>query len=540
MIELIYNTLHILAKVTSSKVALLLRVNGSEFELLSSFGNGKNMFHEFNEAIFSLYQNSEIDKKSVANLPACDSILNELGLNNCFVRTVYSVNEQNESVYLFLFSDNAEKQLHPEDSSCMSIINVLSSQLKEFYVKNHDATLSGEEVQDDESIIQNWEENFKTLLKVSNDLIFFLDKNGCFLKVNDTCSMMLDYSEQEVKGKHFLDLVPVDYKVSVAEAISRLLQSDKTLTFNAVLKSKLGRSVIFEIMARTIIRKDKVIGMLGIASDVSKLKKYEEELLKLKPKLVEAQRLISIERARVWQPSSLIEELDRLKSEFISNISHEFRTPLASIIGFSETIVSDPDLPEEMKSEFNNVILNEGKRLAKLINDVLELSNVESSKVVLNQSSFNVIELLGEVVEKNKISSGRKKLKLNYEYTSDEIFIYADKEKLFQSFDALLNNAIKFTNENGRVSVIVRNLFKEVEIIISDTGVGIPKKDLPYIFQKFYRVSRPGTEIPGTGIGLVFVKQMIDLHKGMISVQSEVGSGTTFIIKFLKNFKLKN
>ena len=86
MIELIYNTLHILAKVTSSKVALLLRVNGSEFELLSSFGNGKNMFHEFNEAIFSLYQNSEIDKKSVANLPACDSILNELGLNNCFVR----------------------------------------------------------------------------------------------------------------------------------------------------------------------------------------------------------------------------------------------------------------------------------------------------------------------------------------------------------------------------------------------------------------------------------------------------------------------
>ena len=540
MIELIHNTLHILAKVTNSKVALLLRVNGGEFELLSSFGNGKNMFPEFNEAIFSLHQNSGVDKKSVENLPACDSILNEFGLNNCFVQTVYSVNEKNEFVYLFLFSDNAEKQLDPEDNSCMSIINVLSTQIKEYYVKNHDTTLLSEEVQDDESIIQNWEENFKALLKVSNDLIFFLDKNGCFLKVNDTCSIMLDFSEKEIKGKHFLDLVPVDYKVSVAEAISRLLQSSNTLTFTAVLKSKLGRSVIFEIIARTIIRKGKVIGMLGVASDVSKLKKYEEELLKLKPKLVEAQRLISIERARVWQPSSIIEELDRLKSEFISNISHEFRTPLASIIGFSETIVSDPDLPEEMKSEFNNVILNEGKRLAKLINDVLELSNVESGKVVLNQSSFNVIELLGEVVEKHRINSERKKLTLKYEYTSDEIFIYADKEKLFQSFDALLDNAIKFTNENGRISVIVHNLFKEVEIIISDTGVGIPKKDLPYIFQKFYRVSRPGTEISGTGIGLVFVKQMIDLHKGMISVQSEVGSGTTFIIKFLKNFKLKN
>ena len=88
--------------------------------------------------------------------------------------------------------------------------------------------------------------------------------------------------------------------------------------------------------------------------------------------------------------------------------------------------------------------------------------------------------------------------------------------------------------------MIVNNLSKEIEIIISDTGIGIPEKDLPYIFQKFYRVSRPGTEIPGTGIGLVFVKQIIDLHKGLISVQSESGNGTTFVVRLLKNIGIKN
>ena len=268
-------------------------------------------------------------------------------------------------------------------------------------------------------------------------------------------------------------------------------------------------------------------------------KKYEDELIKLKPKLKESQRLISLERARLWQQSSLIEELDRLKSEFVSNISHEFRTPLASIIGFSETIVSDPDLPEEMKKEFNKVILNEGKRLAKLINDVLDISNIEGGKIILNKISFDLVEMLKEIVELNRESALKKRITLEFEHPKDPILLEADKEKITQLFEALINNAIKFTNEDGRVKLLVNNLYKEVEIIISDTGIGIPEKDLPYIFQKFYRVSRPGTEIPGTGIGLVFVKQMIDIHKGMISVQSEIGNGTTFVVKFLKSLKAK-
>ena len=542
MNELIDNTFKILAKVTNSKTGLLLRINNFESSVMSIVGGNPAMFEEFIQSLAHLHRSIGIGYDSVEILPVYKSIVNELDVQSCFIQNVYSINEQNDSVYLVLFSDEINKLLHSENDACMSILNILRNQVKELFYEslNEESLLPfADNKVDADTIVKNWEENFKNLLLISNDLIFILDKDGCFLKVNNSGSLLLDYTERELLGKHFLELVPTEENIEVSEAISKMLQSDKVIKFTTNLKTKLNRLTSFEITGRTIIRDGKVIGMLGIGNDISRMKKYEDELIKLKPKLTEAQRLISLERARLWQQGSLIEELDRLKSEFVSNISHEFRTPLASIIGFSETIVSDPDLPEEMKSEFNKVILYEGKRLAKLINDVLDISRIEGGRIILNKTCFNLVEILKEVVEHNRESALKKRITLEFEHPQDQILIEADKEKIAQSFEALINNAIKFTNEDGRVKVIVINLFKEVEIVISDTGIGIPKKDLPYIFQKFYRVSRPGTEIPGTGIGLVFVKQMIDIHKGMISVQSEIGNGTSFSVKFLKSFKQK-
>ena len=146
----------------------------------------------------------------------------------------------------------------------------------------------------------------------------------------------------------------------------------------------------------------KIIGMIASARNITKEKNYEEELKKIRPKLTETERLVHIERKRTKEHTSLIDELNRLKSEFISNLSHEFRTPLASIIGFSETIESDPDLPPEMKKEFNHVILNEGKRLAKLINEVLDISSVEDGSLVLVRTEFDVVEILQSIIDSQK------------------------------------------------------------------------------------------------------------------------------------------
>jgi signal transduction histidine kinase len=124
------------------------------------------------------------------------------------------------------------------------------------------------------------------------------------------------------------------------------------------------------------------------------------------------------------------------------------------------------------------------------------------------------------------------------ELPSEPVIIKGDKEKLAKVLNNILSNAVKFTPHKGRINISALSLYKEFEITISDTGAGIPEKDISYIFQKFYRVSRPGTEIPGTGLGLVFVKQIVDLHKGFIAIQSEINKGTTVILKLPKESKV--
>ncbi|GBD88849.1 alkaline phosphatase synthesis sensor protein PhoR [bacterium BMS3Abin03] len=541
MTGLIDNTLFIISKATKSRATLLLKINNLEDRLISFIGENPDKLKNFRNTLFHLHNSSGIDNESVRNLPSFKSISSDLGVSSCYVKPIFSVNERNETVYLILFTDEIDKYDQITKDILLSFANILSNQLKEADEeqsgKRYDFLVS-EETVDEKLITENWKENFYNVWNLSDDIIFLLDNDGCFLKINSSGALLLNYHPEEMKGKHFLEFVSDENKADVSAAFTRLIHSAEPITFKADLKSRIDKIISLEFNGKTIVKGNKIIGMFGIGKDISQLKIFEEEINRLKPKLTEAQRIVEIERSRVQNQKSIVEELNRLKSEFVSNISHEFRTPLASIIGFSETIVSDPDLPDEMKNEFNNVILNEGKRLAKLINDILDLSKIEGHKITIIKRNFDVVQMLKKVIFKNKAAAGEKGVVLNFERPYDEIFIDGDKEKLAQVFDALINNAIKFTNEQGRVKIIVNNLFKEVEIVVSDTGIGIPEKDLPYIFQKFYRVSRPGTEIPGTGIGLVFVKQIIDLHKGLVSVQSELGNGTTFIIKLLKSIRV--
>ena len=139
-----------------------------------------------------------------------------------------------------------------------------------------------------------------------------------------------------------------------------------------------------------------------------------------------------------------------MKEDFISNISHEFRTPLASIIGFSESISTDPAMLPEHQREFNEIILAEGKRLAKLINDVLDLTRLESGGVELNKIRVNCNAVIERVIEKLNDEIKKKELLLTKEFTEEEVFLFADKEKLLRVFYSIIENAIKFTGKGGR------------------------------------------------------------------------------------------
>ncbi|MFZ1517616.1 MAG: ATP-binding protein [Ignavibacteriaceae bacterium] len=397
-------------------------------------------------------------------------------------------------------------------------------------------TISDDVVQKQLQKIGEWKELFLGLFDVSRELIFILDDVGYIIAINNFGASSLDYSIEELQGKHFSDLIDPSNLQLVNSSLSLALKNDYSF-FETPLIDKYEKVNRYQISIKTIKKDDRIIGLLGIGKNVTMQRKIENELNDLKPKLIEANRLIALERMRSPNQKMMLEELNRMKSEFVSNISHELRTPLASIVGFSETIASDPNMPAEMKLEFNLIILNEGKRLAKLINDVLDISRMETGRIALNRTKVNIVKLLKKSIDNvNKLAS-EKNLNIIYEAPHEEIFIEVDEERLNQAFIAVLENSIKFSGIGGRIKIILNNLFREVEIIITDTGLGIPEKDIPYLFQKFYRVNRPDSEIPGAGMGLVFVKQIVDLHKGLISIQSEPNKGTSVLIKLLKNYR---
>lgn len=375
----------------------------------------------------------------------------------------------------------------------------------------------------------------ESLLETEDSIVILINELGFIKEINDQGLMLLESSKELMPGTHITELVSKKYKKSFAAAFHNVLEGEKAVSFETGLTTTLEKELILKSRLIPLSNFNNISEVIFTGLDKSREKLLEEKINSLKIKLIEGERLILIERERANRRKSILEEVNKLKSEFISNISHELRTPLSSIIGFSETIASDPSMPVEMKTEFNDIILNESKRLAKLINDVLDISKIEGGKLELQKTTFDFNQLIKDVIDAQKRSADQKDIVILLETSDSEVLLNADKESIQQVFARLLNNAIKFTDIKGRVRIIVRSLYKELEVIISDTGMGIPEKDMPFIFQKFYRVSRPGNELPGTGLGLVFVKQIVDLHKGFISVQSESGKGTTFVVKLPKS-----
>lgn len=376
------------------------------------------------------------------------------------------------------------------------------------------------------------EEKLRILFETADDLIFVLDQRGNFSSVNALGALSLEYLPEEMTGKHFISFIEDDQRSIIAGSFKELLKISKLVTFEAAFVTKFGKKLTFEINARPVYTtKNRFDGIVGIGRNVTSRIHDQEMMSDLNNKLIEANRIISIERDRVKQRISVLEELNHLKSEFVANISHELRTPLASIIGFSETIDSDHDMPESVRNDFNKIILTEAKRLAELINDVLDISKLEGGKVILTRSEFDPIDVLNEAVGNIRKYADEKSISVIEEYPDNNVIINADKDRILQVFENILSNAVKFTGPGGRITIFARLRKNELEVIISDTGIGIPKKDLPHIFQKFYRVSRSDNSIPGSGLGLSLVKQIIDLHKGFITLKSEENNGTTVIMK---------
>jgi signal transduction histidine kinase len=213
-------------------------------------------------------------------------------------------------------------------------------------------------------------------------------------------------------------------------------------------------------------------------------------------------------------------------------MSHELRTPLNAIIGFSEALTLGIFGPlNEKQTEYIGDINTSGHHLLSMINDLLDLSKIESGKMELNKQAFIVQNAIDEAVSLIKPLADRKKIVLKTNVGTKEVKIKADKQKFLQIIHNLLGNSIKFTNEGGNILLSLKKRTGLVEISVQDDGIGIPSEYHEKIFEKFRQVDNAITRKTGnTGLGLTITRELIELHGGKIRVESEEGNGATFIV----------
>ena len=241
-------------------------------------------------------------------------------------------------------------------------------------------------------------------------------------------------------------------------------------------------------------------------------------------------------------------KLDEMRKEFVADVSHELKTPITSIMGYSDTLLQS-SVPENMQKEFLGRISEEANRMAELVSDLLILSKYDTTKVG-DKEEFDLGEVTKKTFDRLRIEADKKNQDAECLITADIPIVYADKKGIERVILNIISNAIKYTPENGTIKVYVGFVYNDAYIKVIDNGIGIPEDEIPKVFERFYRVDKSRTrEMGGTGLGLPIAKEILDQNEGKINIKSEFGKGTEVVIriptkqalyKSLKNTSEKN
>ncbi|EKN65068.1 signal transduction histidine kinase [Neobacillus bataviensis LMG 21833] len=238
----------------------------------------------------------------------------------------------------------------------------------------------------------------------------------------------------------------------------------------------------------------------------------------------------------VFHDITELKRLEQIRKDFVANVSHELKTPVTSIKGFTETLLDGAMDNQETLEAFLSIILKESDRLQTLIQDLLDLSKIEQQGFQLNLQEVELRTLLEDVITLLTGKAEEKNIHFEFYSNRNQVIINGDTDRLKQVFINLIGNAITYTPVEGDVKIILLENGKNVRIHVKDSGVGIEEEEIPRIFERFYRVDRARSRNSGgTGLGLAIVKHIIEAHHGNISVRSTVGEGSEFIIELQKN-----
>jgi two-component system phosphate regulon sensor histidine kinase PhoR len=223
-----------------------------------------------------------------------------------------------------------------------------------------------------------------------------------------------------------------------------------------------------------------------------------------------------------------LKRADEIRKDFVANVSHELRTPLSILRGYIETLRDDPDTPPEDSSRILEVMDRHCKRLGRLVDDLLTLAQLESGRSNLRLSEIELPRLLADVVRDWEKKIAEKKLTVIVDAPAGLPVLRADEARLQEVLSNLIDNAVKYAPENGKISLAAAQRDHQIVLSVSDNGFGIASDDLPRIFERFYRVDKARSRaLGGTGLGLSIVKHIAQLHGGRVEAESAVGKGTT-------------
>ncbi|KON86780.1 alkaline phosphatase [Sporosarcina globispora] len=243
----------------------------------------------------------------------------------------------------------------------------------------------------------------------------------------------------------------------------------------------------------------------------------------------------------VFHDITELKKLEQMRKDFVANVSHELKTPITSIKGFSETLLDGAMENKQALTDFLSIILKESDRLQSLIQELLDLSKIEKQGFSLSIQQLDLTDVLEDVMAIMKGKAAEKDIVFEYQRDEKPVNIEGDVHRLKQVFINIISNAISYTRNQGVIYISVTKAGSTVFTEIRDTGIGIEASEIPRIFERFYRVDKARSRNSGgTGLGLAIVKHLVEAHKGSISVKSEVGKGTTFIIELPKMINEKN
>ncbi|MEW6195728.1 MAG: ATP-binding protein [Bacteroidota bacterium] len=359
--------------------------------------------------------------------------------------------------------------------------------------------------------LKNSEAIFRSLAESSPSAIFIYQGNK-FAYVNPAAETLAGYTQQELLQKNFWDVVHPDFRELIKlRGLQR--QEGKPIPsryeFKIVHKSGKERWIDF---SSTLINYQGKTAALGIAYDITEQKKAIDELIDTKEKA---------------------EESNRLKTAFLHNVSHEVRTPLNVIVGYTNLIRSENLTLEEVKN-LTEPITNNAYQLLNIIQDILDISQLESKQGIIHKEEISIKKLIKESITSFSVIAKEKNLKLFYgELPDDNTTVLTDKIKLQKILNNIVMNAIKYT-DTGYVKISAKISEGEALFSISDTGIGIDKKDFEKIFLPFERTTESISKqynaqtSGGVGLGLSIAKELVEMLKGKIWLESEIGRGTTF------------